>query len=194
MHRPMKLREWVFQDWSANAGRPDCQVLLAWFRLAQWGTACWGRLGRLVVATPYWSFSSLFLGIELPVTVTVGPRLRLYHKNGIVINPKCVIGSDCQLRHGITIGNKVDRAGNELGVATIGDDVDLGAGCAVIGDIHVGDHARIGALTVVMKPVPPYAIVVGNPGRVIRIDSPRVPQESHPAATGGYRAPYDGAS
>jgi putative colanic acid biosynthesis acetyltransferase WcaB len=189
----MKLRKWVFQDWSANAGRRDCQVLLAWFRLAQWGTACWGRLGRLV-ASPYWSFSSLFLGIELPVTVTVGPRLRLYHKNGIVINPKCVIGSDCQLRHGITIGNKVDRAGNELGVATIGDDVDLGAGCAVIGDIHVGDHSRIGALTVVTKPVPPYAIVVGNPGRVIRIDSPQVPRDGHPAATGAYRAPYDAAS
>ena len=66
----------------------------------------------------------------------------------------------------------MDRAGNELGVASIGDDVDLGAGCAVIGAVHVGDHARIGALAVVTKSVPAWAVVVGNPGRVIRIDDP----------------------
>jgi len=171
------MRAWVFQDWAVNAGSPEHQVLLAWFRLAQWAVAHWGSLGRLV-ATPYQSFSALFLGIELPVALTVGPRLRLHHKSGIVINGESVIGCDCQLRHGITIGNKVDRAGQSLGAATIGDDVEFGAGCVVIGDIHVGDHARIGAHAVVTKSVPPYAVVVGNPGRVIRIDNPQGRQET----------------
>ncbi len=171
MHKSMKWREWIFQDWSVNAGRPEYQLLLAWFRLAQRAAARWGILGRLI-AIPYWLISSQLLGIELPVKVAVGPRLRLYHKNGIVINPGCIIGSDCHLRHGVTIGNKVDREGNEIGIATVGNGVDFGAGCAVIGDIHIGDYARIGALAAVTKSVPAWAVVVGNPARVIRIDNP----------------------
>ena len=167
----MRMRKWIFQDWPANVGRPECQLLLAWFRLAQWAAGHWGAIARLVVA-PYWLTSSLLLGVELPVTATVGPGLHLHHKNGIVLSPRCRLGSDCHLRHGVTIGNKVDRAGHALGIASIGDHVDLGAGCAVIGDIHVGDHARIGALAVVTKSVPAWAVVVGNPGRVIRIDDP----------------------
>jgi putative colanic acid biosynthesis acetyltransferase WcaB len=170
--KSMKLREWIFQDWSVNAGRPEYQLLLAWFRVAQWTGARWGIIGHLV-GIPYWLITSQLLCIELPVKVTVGPRLRLYHKHGIVINPGCIIGSDCHLRHGVTIGNKVDREGNEIGIASVGNNVDFGAGCAIIGDIHVGDHARIGALAVVTKSVPPWGIAVGNPARVIRIDGPR---------------------
>lgn len=167
----MRLRAWVLQDWAANAGRPESQLLLVWFRLAQWADRHWGHAARLVV-TPYWLITSLLLGFELPVTATIGPRLRLYHRSGIVLSPQASLGCDCQLRHGVTIGNKVDRAGNELGVASIGDDVDLGAGCVVIGDIQVGDHARIGALAVVTRPVPAWAVVAGNPARVIRVDGP----------------------
>jgi serine acetyltransferase len=85
---------------------------------------------------------------------------------------RCRLGSDCYLRRGVTIGNKTDRTGNELSVASICDHVDLGAGCVVIGDIHAGDHARIGALAVVTKSVPAWSMATGNPGRVIRTDEP----------------------
>jgi putative colanic acid biosynthesis acetyltransferase WcaB len=167
----MRLRACVLQDWEVNAGRPDSQLLLAWFRLAQWAAGHWGALARVVV-TPYWWIPSLVLGVELPVSATIGPRLRLYHPHGIVVNPNCTLGSDCHLRHGVTVGNRVDRMGNEVGVASIGDHVELGAGCVVIGDVHVGDHARIGALAVVLDSVPAWGVVVGNPGRVIRVDEP----------------------
>jgi putative colanic acid biosynthesis acetyltransferase WcaB len=167
----MRLREWVLQDWSVNASRPEVQLILAWFRLAQWAAEHWGRLARLVV-TPYWLITSLVFSVELPVTTRIGPRLRVYHPHGIVLSPHCVLGSDCHLRHGVTVGNRVDRDGDETGVATVGDHVELGAGCAVIGDLHVGDHARIGALAAVVKPVPPWSVVVGNPGRVVRVDAP----------------------
>jgi putative colanic acid biosynthesis acetyltransferase WcaB len=169
----VSLREFVLQDWRVNAGRPESQLLLAWFRLAQWADRHWRPFARLIV-TPYWLITSLLLGLELPASATVGPRLRLYHPHGIVLNPHCTVGSDCHLRHGVTVGNKVDRFGNELGVATVGDHVDLGAGCVVLGDIHVGDHARIGALAVVLHPVPEWGVAVGNPGRVIRIDAPEL--------------------
>ena len=169
----MGFREWVLQDWQVNAERPESQWLLAWFRLAQWADEHWGKLARLIV-TPYWLIVSLVVSIELPVSVTIGPRLRLYHPHGIVLSPTCALGSDCHLRQGVTVGNRVDREGNELGVARIGNDVELGAGCCVIGDVEVGDHARIGALAIVLKSVPPWATVVGNPGRVIRINEPEV--------------------
>jgi putative colanic acid biosynthesis acetyltransferase WcaB len=167
----MGFREWVLQDWQVNATRPESQLILAWFRLAQWAADHWGALARVVV-TPYWLTVSLVVGVELPVSVSIGPRLRLYHPHGIVLSPHCALGSDCHLRQGVTVGNRTDRMGNELGVARLGDDVELGAGCVVIGDVEVGDHARVGALTIVLKSVPAWGIVVGNPGRVIRIDEP----------------------
>ena len=167
----MGLRTWVTQDWRANAGRPECQLLLAWFRLAQWARTHWGAVGRLVV-TPYWLTATMLIGVELPPDVTIGPRLTIYHPQCIVVSPGCVIGSDCTLRHGVTVGNRIDRARRELGIARLGDHVELGAGCAVIGDLEVGDHARIGALAVVLKSVPAWGVVVGNPGRLVRIDEP----------------------
>ncbi len=173
----MGFREWVLQDWHVNATRPESQLLLAWFRLAQWAATHWGKLARLIVA-PHWYIMSLVVSIELPVGVTVGPRLRLHHPHGIVLSPNCSLGSDCHLRQGVTIGNRVDRDGNDLGVARIGNDVDLGAGCCVIGDVEVGDHARIGALAIVLNSVPPWGVVVGNPGRLIRIDEPSVQSQA----------------
>jgi putative colanic acid biosynthesis acetyltransferase WcaB len=167
----MGFRAWVIQDWSVNAGRPEVQLILAWFRLAQWADRHWGRLARPVVSH-YWLTTSLVFSIELPVTASVGPRLRVYHPHGIVLSPHCTIGSDCHLRHGVTVGNRTDRDGNDIGVASIGDHVELGASCAVIGDLHVGDHARIGALAVVVKSAPAWSVVVGNPGRVVRVDEP----------------------
>jgi putative colanic acid biosynthesis acetyltransferase WcaB len=164
-------RAWILQDWETNAGDPDIRMFLAWFRMAQWAHNHWGALGR-VVYTPYTLISSTFLGIELPVSCSIGPRLRMYHKIGIVIHDECTIGSDCQLRHGVTLASKFDRKRKTIVYPTVGDHVDLGAGCAVMGDIHVGDHAEIGAHAVVTKSVPPWGVVVGNPGRVIRIGDP----------------------
>jgi putative colanic acid biosynthesis acetyltransferase WcaB len=169
--RPTGFLEWLLQDWSANRQRPDSQLLLVWFRLAQWAHLHWGQAARLVVM-PYWWITHLIIGIEIDPTITIGPRLHLYHPQSIVLNPHTSLGSDCHLRHGVTIGNTVDRAGIELGIATVGDHVDLGAGCAVIGDIHIGDHARVGALSVITKSVPAWAVVAGNPFRVLRIDTP----------------------
>jgi putative colanic acid biosynthesis acetyltransferase WcaB len=165
------LLAWVRQDLRVNASRPDSQIMLIWFRLAQWSRHHWGLAGRILVGMPYALCSSLIVGFELPAEAQVGPRLRLYHPHGIVVSPHARLGADCHLRHGVTIGNRTDRDGRDLGVATLGDEVDLGTGCAVIGDIHVGDHARVGALAVVTKPVPDWAVVVGNPARILRVEA-----------------------
>jgi putative colanic acid biosynthesis acetyltransferase WcaB len=176
-HRPShpatgdaSLLAWVRQDLRVNATRPDSQLVLIWFRLAQWALHHWGLVGRAMIGLPYALCSSLIVGCELPAMARVGPRLRLYHPHGIVLSPHATLGADCQLRHAVTVGNRTDRDGRDLGVASLGDGVDLGAGCAIIGDVHVGNHARVGALALVTKSVPAGAVVAGNPARVLRVE------------------------
>jgi serine acetyltransferase len=168
---PMTFGRWLVQDWAVNKGYPDSQLILVAFRLAQWARAEWGVFGWLVFV-PYWLLVSNVLGLELQPLAYIGPRLRMPHPHGIVLNGGVRIGADCLLRHNVTIGNVVRRDGTEVGVASLGDGVELGAGCVVVGAVHVGDHARIGALCVVTKDVPAWGVVVGNPARLVRIDSP----------------------
>lgn len=165
------FRDWVLQDWAVNRERIDAQWILAWFRLVQWAMHHWGPLRRPFLAAHY-VLSAFFFRCEIPASTSIGPRLRLHHTSGIVLSPHTRIGQDCELRHGVTVGNTTDRGGSERGVATVGSFVDFGAGCVVIGPIHVGDHARIGALAVVTKDVEPWAVVVGNPARVLRVERP----------------------
>ncbi len=175
---PQTLVKWVLQDWSVNAGYRDSQLVLAWFRLAQWAFRRWGAVGN-TFAVVYRLVTSLIISIELPAEIEVGPRLRLYHPHGIVLNPGVALGADCVLRQNVTIGNIIRRDGTEKGVASAGDGVEFGAGCVVVGGIHVGNHARIGALALVTESVPERGVMTGNPARLIRVDDP----DYRPAAT-----------
>jgi putative colanic acid biosynthesis acetyltransferase WcaB len=177
MSKRMKLSKWIFQDWSANRNNPVARLILTWFRLAQWAHRHWGLLGKLTVVGPYSLLTTLVLSMELPVTAQIGPRLRLPHKHGLVIHADATLGSDCLLRQGVTVGSKPDRERSQTRIPRIGNDVEFGAGCVLIGDITVGDHARIGALTIVTRSVPDYGVVVGNPGRVIKIDRPATDEQ-----------------
>lgn len=159
----------MFQDWQVNSRYPDSQLILVWFRLAQWSYRHWGKPG-LAVSMAYRLLCSLLLGVELPYQATIGPRLRIFHPHGIVVNPGVRMGADCILRQNVTIGNVMRRDGTEKGVASVGDGVEFGAGCVVAGDLHVGDGARIGALALVLRDVPANAVVGAPPGQVLRID------------------------
>jgi serine O-acetyltransferase len=104
------------------------------------------------------------LGIELPYTVRLGRRVRIWHHGGIVISARA-IGNDVHIRHNTTLG--VVRR-NELGaVPIIGDGVDIGVGASILGPVTIGDGAAIGASSVVLHDVPPGATAVGAPARVI---------------------------
>ncbi len=170
------VRSWVLQDWGVNSGYADSQLVLAWFRAAQLARYRWGVAGRLFCAV-YRIFTSLFISVELPPELSVGTRLRIYHPHGIVLNPAVVMGADCILRHNVTVGNVVRRDGSQKGVASIGNGVDFGAGCVVVGPIHVGDQARIAALALVVVDVPERGVMIGNPAKLVRIDDVVVAQE-----------------
>ena len=109
-----------------------------------------------------------FTGIEIHPGASIGRRFFIDHGMGVVIGETSVIGDDCTLYHGVTLGGttwqKVKRH------PTLGDNVVVGAGAKVLGPIRIGDNARIGSNSVVVKDVPDNATVVGIPGHVVRAE------------------------
>ena len=96
-------------------------------------------------------------GITLPDTATVGPGLRFAHPGQIVINGAAVIGRDCLICHGVTIG------ASTAGTPVIGDRVFIGVNAVVAGNVHVGDGAVVSANSLVVRDVPPGALARGVP-------------------------------
>ena len=91
---------------------------------------------------------------------------------GVVIGETTVVGDDCTLYQGVTLGG----TGNEEGKRhpTLGNNVTVGSGAKVLGNIRIGDNVRIGGNSVVVKDVPSDSTVVGVPGRVVRRNGCRV--------------------
>lgn len=102
-------------------------------------------------------------GITLPKSAQIGPGLRIWHFGNIIVHPGAVIGTNCTLRHGVTIGNRVDGGP----VPTIGDDVEFGAHALVLGRVRVGHRCRIGAMSLVLSDMPDDSTAVGVPARII---------------------------
>lgn len=119
--------------------------------------------------------SRFLTGIEIHPAVQIGHGFFIDHGMGVVIGETAVIGDDCTLYHGVTLGGTTWR--KEKRHPTLGNNVVIGAGAKLLGPITVGDNARIGSNSVVTKDVPANATVVGIPGRVIaptpQVDSAR---------------------
>ena len=117
-------------------------------------------LGRLV------SHISRFLtGIEIHPGATLGRRVFIDHGMGVVIGETAEIGDDCTLYHGVTLGGVSWNTGKRH--PTLGKGVVVGAGAKILGPFEVGDGARVGSNSMVVKPVPPGATVVGIPARQV---------------------------
>jgi serine O-acetyltransferase len=107
----------------------------------------------------------LFTGIEIHPGAVIGRRFFIDHGMGVVIGETAVIGDDCTLYHGVTLGGTSWEKGKRH--PTLGRDVVVGAGAKVLGPIEVGDGARIGSNSVVVKSVSAGSTVVGVPGHVV---------------------------
>lgn len=104
--------------------------------------------------------------IEIHPGAAIGRRVFIDHGDGVVIGETAIVGDDVTIYQGVTLGG----TGKDVGKRhpTIGNGVTIGAGAKVLGPITVGDHSKIGAGAIVLKDVPAYCTVVGNPGRVVR--------------------------
>jgi len=140
---------------------------LAFHRVASW---LWHRrlrlLGRLV------SHLGRFLtGIEIHPGATIGRRLFIDHGMGVVIGETTVIGDDCTLYQGVTLGGTGKERGKRH--PTLGNGVVVGVGAKILGAVTIGDGAKIGAGAVVLRDVPPHTTAVGVPARAVAWTDPQ---------------------
>jgi serine O-acetyltransferase len=106
-----------------------------------------------------------FTGIEIHPGATIGRRVFIDHGMGVVIGETAEIGDDCTLYHGVTLGGVSWNQGKRH--PTLGKGVVVGAGAKILGPFTVGDNAKIGSNSVVVKAVPEGATVVGIPARIV---------------------------
>lgn len=107
-------------------------------------------------------------GIELQYTTRVGRRVAIDHQSGIVIHGASVLGDDVRIRQNVTLG--VRTIDDLYGAPVLERGVDVGAGAVIVGRVTIGEGASIGANAVVLTYVPPGALAVGVPAKIIERD------------------------
>lgn len=160
--------ETIFRD--DPAAKSTLEIILCypglhaviWHRLAHWLY----RRKFYLLARMVSSQARFLTGIEIHPGATIGKRFFIDHGMGVVIGETAEIGDDVLLYQGVTIGGTGDEKGKRH--PTLGNHVVVGAGAKVLGNIYVGDYAKIGAGSVVVKGVPEHSTVIGIPGRVVK--------------------------
>ncbi len=160
--------ELIREDFRAHERDPWRQGVwaLAVYRFGRWRYRVRPALLRRPLSLLYKFMKigvQISTGIDLPCETRIGRRLVIEHFGGIVVSGDSVIGDDVTLRHGVTLGLR--RTG-VAGAPVIGNRVDIGAGAKILGPVHIGDGAVIGANAVVLCDVPAGALAVGVPARI----------------------------
>jgi len=114
----------------------------------------------------------LFTGIEIHPGAEIGRRLFIDHGMGTVIGETAAVGDDVTLYQGVTLGGTGKEKGKRH--PTIGNNVSIGSGAKLLGNITVGDNCRVGAGSVVLRSVPANSTIVGVPGHIVLRDGKRV--------------------
>ena len=139
---------------------PGLQALISHriaHKLAYWGVPFIPRL------ISYWT--RIFTGIEIHPKARIGNRFFIDHGEGVVIGETTIIGDDVLIYQQVTLGGTGNAHGKRH--PTVANNVIIGAGAKVLGNITIGDNVRIGAGSVVVDDVPENSTVVGVPGRVV---------------------------
>lgn len=159
------LMTFIREDRATNRGfwTPGFQAL-ATYRLGVWARTIHSRFLRAPVRVLY-AFLNLIMcnvyGIQISPQTRIGRRFRIVHQHGIVIHRSAVIGDDCRIRHGVTIGGA-----RGPGAPRLGDRVEVGAGAILVGRIVIGDDVTVGPNAVVTTNVPAGAIVASPQSRI----------------------------
>jgi serine O-acetyltransferase len=148
-------------DWGAQG----FWVLLV-YRFGRWRYGVRPALLRKVLSFVYkvlFKFVQIITGVELPCEVVIGRNFVIDHFGGIVISGYARFGDDCRIRNGVVVGLKnVD----EPIAPVFGNNVDIGAGAKVLGNIRIGNNVAIGSNAVVLTDVPDNCLAVGVPATI----------------------------
>ncbi|HEX5161111.1 MAG TPA: serine O-acetyltransferase [Steroidobacteraceae bacterium] len=127
-------------------------------------------------------FNRVLFSVDLPAPTRIGKGSVLKHSGlGTVVHRRAIIGDRVRINPGVVIGG---RSGHKP-VPVIEDDVEIGVGAKVLGPVRIGRGAIVGANAVVLHDVPPGAVVVGIPARILR-RRPLEPQDTAPANETGF--------
>jgi serine O-acetyltransferase len=164
------LWEQIKEDWIAHKcdwTKPGFRAI-AVQRFGVWRMKIQPKLLRAPFSLLYQAFYRKIrntYGIELPYTAKLGRRVIIEHQHGIIIHGWAVIGNDCVIRQGVTIGNRYrDRPKD---APKLGHRVNVGAGAKILGNVTIGDDVNIGANSVVLSDIPSGKTVVGIPAKII---------------------------
>lgn len=163
----------IREDWIAHGrdwSKPGFRAM-AVYRFGVWRMGVRPKLLRAPLSLMYrWKFRYVrnHYGIELPYSAKVGRRVVIEHQGAIVIHGASVIGDECIIRQGVTLGNKrIDRPDE---APVLGARVNVGAGAKILGAVTIGDDAQIGANAVVLIDVPAGASALGVPATIRTAD------------------------
>ena len=108
-------------------------------------------------------------GIQIPLETKISPGFYIGHFGNIVINGGVVIGSNCNISNGVTIGQT--NRGEFKGIPYIGNNVWIGVNCVIVGNIKIGSNVLIAPNSFVNFSIPSNSLVLGNPGKIIPKDN-----------------------
>jgi serine acetyltransferase len=171
----------IKEDWIAHGRdwtKPGFRAV-AVYRFGAWRMKVEPLLLRAPLSVVYRFFYRAVrnrYGIDLPFTVKLGRRVVIEHQSCIIIHGYCVIGDDCVIRQGVTMGNRyLDRP---LDAPKLGARVNVGAGAKILGDVNIGDDVNIGANAVVLSDIPAFHTAVGIPAKLFKNKSDRQKTEN----------------
>jgi serine O-acetyltransferase len=127
------------------------------------------RQGRETLAWHLQSRMSELFQVDIHPAATMGSGVFIDHATGVVIGETATVGDDASMLHGVTLGGTGAQRGDRH--PKIGRGVLLGAGAKVLGNIEIGDYAKIASGSVVLKPVPPHCTAAGVPARLVNCPS-----------------------
>jgi len=144
---------------------------LLWYRLSHWLYR-----HRLFFLARFISQTGRFwTGIEIHPGAQIGRGLLIDHGGGVVIGETAVVGDDCTIYQGVTLGGTGKETGKRH--PTLGNHVMVGSGAKVLGPFKVGDNSKIASNAVVLSEIPPNSTAVGVPARVVRRNGQKVEAE-----------------
>lgn len=171
--------------WEVITCYPGLQAIV----MHSWAKWCWRHglkwLGRFIA-----HLARFFTGIEIHPGATIGRRVFIDHGYGVVIGETAVIGDDCTIYQGVTLGGTSLTKGAKRH-PTLEAGVIVGAGAKVLGGFTVGEGAKIGSNSVVTKSVPAGATAVGNPAHILKSHDQDVKPEAHVFSAYGVTANGD---
>lgn len=156
----------LYTDFRVNKGNLKSLLCVISFRVVH-GIVCKNRMIRLIglpIRIAHKLIIEWCMGVEIAERATIGQGLKVYHGQGLVVHFNTKIGTNAVLRQNTTIGVK-----DGFSMAPkIGNNVNIGANCVLIGDIEIGDNVQIGAGSVVVHSFPSNCVIAGNPAKIIK--------------------------